>query len=575
MSSFDQPTTRRRAWSGLFPVAPGLPRLASQRWIALGVPLFVTALVLLPIARLAYELLFPSWDLWSHMWDTFLPQMLRNTLQLVLGVGLGTGLIGVGYAWLVTAYQFPGRAWFERLFLLPLAVPTFVMGFVFMATFDYAGPVHTQWREWFGVDAYFPDIRSGLGVTIVMTLVLYPYVYLLSRAAFREQSASTFEAACLMGHSRTGAFFRLVLPLARPAIVAGMVLAMMEAMTDYGAVSFFSFPTLSEGIVRIWEGRMDRGTAAQLAALLMLFALGILLLEYVLRGQRRYTQEGLRGRRLERVTLRGWRAWSASGASLALFGAAFLLPFAQLVVWTVAEMREPSVGAWRGVYADYITNSVRFAGVAALIVVGVSLVVAYGVRANALNGKRTLPRILARLMTLGYAMPGAVIAVGVLMLVAPIDHNLTDWVELNLGREERSLLITGTLTGLVYAYVVRFMAVGYNSVETSMERVTPNLEEAARTMGARSPRILARVHLPLVRGGMIAGAILVFVDVMKEIPATLLLRPFGADTLALWAYFLAFEAFWQAAAIPALTIVAIGLLPVLWLMRLDDMGRRA
>ncbi|MFP4321958.1 MAG: ABC transporter permease [Anaerolineales bacterium] len=572
MSSIERPTARARVWSGRFPLLKHTST-GRQRWLALVLPFIVTALVLLPIGRLVYELLTPSWELWQHMWDTFLPQMLENTLRLVIGVGLGTGIIGVGYAWLVSAYQFPGRAWFERLFLLPLAVPTFVMGFIFMATFDYAGPVQTQWRAWFGDGAYFPDIRSGLGVTIVMTLVLYPYVYLLARAAFRAQSASTFEAARLMGYSRTGAFFRLVLPLARPAIVAGMVLAMMEAMTDYGAVSFFSFPTLSEGIVRIWEGRMDRDTATQLAAILMLFALGILLLEYILRGQKRYTQEGLRGRQLERTPLRGPRGWLASAACLALLSAAFILPFIQLIVWAVTEVREPSVGAWRSIYTDYITNSVRFAGLAGLIVIGLSLLVAYGVRANALSGNRLVPRVMARLMTLGYALPGAVIAVGVLMLVAPFDHDLTDWVEINLGREERSLLITGTLTGLVYAYVVRFMAVGYNSVETSMERVNPSLEEAARTMGARSPRIIARVHMPLVRGGMIAGAILVFVDVMKEIPATLLLRPFGSDTLALWAYFLAFESFWQAAAIPSLTIVTIGLLPVLWLMQLDESRR--
>lgn len=547
------------------PVFPDWLRF--PRWKpSLVLPLAVAILIVLPLALLVTELFTPSLDLWRQLWETnTLPRMIKNTVFLMAGVGIGTLLLGVGFAWLVSVYQFPGRTIFDQALLLPLAVPTFVMGFIFMATFDFAGPVQTQWREWFGRDAWFPDIRSIGGVILVMTLVLYPYVYLLARAAFREQAASTFEAAQVMGYSRTQTFFRLVLPLARPSIVAGSVLAMMEAMTDYGTVSFFSLPTLSEGVVRIWSGRFDRAAATEVASLLLLFALGIMLLERALRGKARYYQQGVgKGRRPSRLALYGWRKWAASGACMMLLSAAFILPVMQLGVWAVGEIQQPSVGAWQSVYGDYIGNSVTLAGTAALVVIVLAVIVAQGVRVNV--GRR-VPRLLGRFVTLGYAMPGAVVAAGVLLLVAPIDHRLTDFAEQFLGRTDRSLLLTGSMLVLIYAYVVRFMSVGFSSVESSMDKVTPNMEHAARTLGASPARVLWRIQVPLVSVGMAAGAILVFVDVMKELPATLLLRPFGMDTLALWSYFLAAESFWEAAAIPSLTILAVGLIPVFILMR--------
>jgi len=545
------------------------PRASGVRRGSLLLPLLVAFFVLLPIGFLLKELLTPSFALWQHMWQTFLPQMLQNTLVLIAGVGVGTLVIGAAFAWLVTAYDFPGRRVFEHALLLPLAVPAFIMGFVYMATFDFAGPVQSRLRGWFGSSNWFPEIRSAGGVILVLTLVLYPYVYLLARAAFREQAASTFEAARVMGYNRRWAFLHLVLPLARPSLAAGVTLAMMEALTDYGTVRFFSYPTLSEGVVRIWEARFDRPAATQLASLLLLFALGMILLERALRGQARYYQQGGKGRRMARTRLHGWKSALAIGACLFLLAFAFVLPVAQLADWAFSEIQNPTVGAWQAVYVDYVYNTTRLAGVAAGLVIGLALLVAYGVRATSITGRRVVPRLLARLVTLGYAMPGAVVAVGVLVLVAPIDHQVTDFFEEHLGRTERSLLFTGTITGLIYAYIVRFMAVGFNSVDSSLEKVTPNMEQAARTMGARPWRVLWRVYVPLVSSGMVAGAVLVFVDVMKELPATLLLRPFGMDTLALWAYFLAAESFWQAAAIPALSILVVGLLPVFLLMRLD------
>ena len=556
--SFTKPT-----FSFSFPTIP--------RWKSLILPLLIAVLVVLPLGGLVIRIFNPTVELWEKLWATTLPTMLVNTVVLMAGVGAGTFVIGVGMAWLVTAYQFTGRAWFERLLLLPLALPAYVMGFVFMATFDYAGPVYTQWRAWFGKDAWFPEIRSAFGAILVLTLVLYPYVYLLARAAFREQAASTVEAARMMGLSRTRAFFRLVLPLARPSIVAGVVLAMMEAMTDYGTVRFFGYSTLSEGIVRAWDLRFDRQTATELAALLFFVALVMIGLERLLRGRARYYQQGGRGRVLPRVKLSGWGNWLASGACWAILGIAFILPVAQLVAWGVSEIDKSTVGAWRDVYGSYVGSSLSLAGLSALVIILLSLVVAHGVRRTTASSKRRIPRMIARLATLGYAMPGAVVAAGVLLFLAPIDHAVTDFAE-SLGRTDRSLLLTGTITILIYAYVVRFMAVGFNSIDSSLEKVTPNMEQAARTLGARTRRVLLRVHLPLVSTGMLAGAILVFVDVMKELPVTLLLRPFGTDTLALWTYYLAAESFWQAAAIPALTILVVGLIPVFLLMRLGETG---
>jgi iron(III) transport system permease protein len=534
-------------------------------------PLIVTALILTPLALLVLRLLTPDWALWRGLWETVLPTMLLNTLTLVLGVGIGTFLIGTAFAWLVSAYEFPLRWLLERALMLPLAVPTFVMGFIFMATFDFAGPVQTWWRATFGREAAFPNIYSAGGVIIVMTLVLYPYVYVLARAAFAEQSANTVEAARVMGYSRTQTFFRLVLPMARPSLVAGAILAMMEAMTDYGTVKFFSYPTLSEGVVRLWEGRLDREGAIQLASLLLFFALGMFAFERALRGQARYYQQGggSKGRRTARHRLRGVKALLATSACLLLLGVAFVLPTAQLIAWTVEEINRQTVGGWQNTYFTYIGNSVTLASAAAFFVVFFAVIVAHGVRSTSQRRGRRVARWIARLVTLGYAMPGAVVAVGVLLFLSPIDISINQWAR-DLGLQRPGLLLTGTMTGLIYAYIVRFMSVGYNSVESSLDKITPNMEHAARTLGARPLGILRRVHLPMMSAGIAAGALLVFVDVMKELPATLMLRPFGMDTLALWAYFLASESFWQAAALPSITILAVGVIPVLLLMRVDE-----
>lgn len=542
-------------------------------WTSLVLPMFITIVILIPIGILAVEIFTPTVDLWRRMWNTFLPRVLWNTLRLVAGVGFGTFAIGTLFAWLVTAFEFPGRRYFDHLLLLPLAIPGFIIGFIYVATFEFAGPVQTTLRGWFGWengDYWFPNITSSLGLIFVLTLVLYPYVYILARAAFREQAASTFEAAHMMGYSRAQTFFKLVLPMARPQIAAGTLLAMMEAMTDYGTVSFFGYPTLSERVVVIWNTEYDVTKAAELSMLMVFIALGMIFLERTLRGRAKYYQQGARGRRPKRMVLRGWRKWGATLACVGLLLFAFALPAGQLLNWAADEIQTPTVGMWQETFTEYTMNSVLLAGSAAGIATLLALLVAYGVRASSTHGNRRLPRLLSRLVTLGYAMPGAVIAAGVLVFVNPIDAGVTEFATRYLGYNAPGYLLTGTITAVVYAYIVRFMSIGFNSVESSMEKVTPNMEGAARMMGAGNWRVLRRIHMPLVGTGMAAGAIIIFVDVMKELPATLLLRPFGMDTLALWTYFLSNEAWWDAAAIPALTIVLVGLIPVFILMRVGD-----
>lgn len=542
------------------PVAPAITgRGIRVSWRIPLLPVLIAGLISLPILLLATELLTPKLDLWAQLWSTILPRMLGNTLLLMAGVGAGTLIIGTGLAWLVTMYQFPGCAFFDRALLLPLAMPAFIMGFVFMSLFDYAGPVQTAWRALFGRSAPFPDIHSGGGAIIVMTLVLYPYVYMLARSAFREQAGVTLEAARALGCGRKRAFWRIAIPMARPSLAAGAALALMEAMTDFATVRFFSFPTISEGVVRLWEGRMDRVAATELASLLMIVALALLVVERQLRGRARYHQQGGSGRRPVRAALKGQSKWGAFAVCALVLFAAFVLPIGQLVLWAVHEINGHVPGTWETVYGQYVGNSSALAGIAAVLTVGLALLLAHSARI----WKSRFVHGLTRIGTMGYALPGSVIAAGVLLTIAPVDHTLHEW----LGT---GLLLTGSVVGLMYAYVVRFLAVAHKSVESSLDKVKPSMDEAARTLGARPWDVLRRIQAPLVANGVLAALILVFVDVMKELPATLLLRPFGLDTLGVWAYMLAAESFWQAASIPALTIVAVGLIPVILLMRTGD-----
>lgn len=551
----------RPATDGTVASRPGRSMANARRgWIGRGVVLVLIALVVLPIGIVLLELLTPTRDIWIHLLDTLLPRMIRNTVLLVVGVGIGTAALGTGLAWLVTAYRFPGRDVFDWALMLPLALPSYILAFVYIATFDFVGIVQSTLRGWFGPEVSFPNIYTGWSAVAVLTATLYPYVYLLARSAFRTQSAYTFDVARTMGLGRTAAFFRLVLPLARPALVAGVSLAVMEALGDFATVRFFNYPTLSEGVFRIWEGMMNRAAAMEVAGLLCTFALILILLERGSRGSARYTQTRGHAPGVRPVVLRGPQAVAATCGCSIVLALVFVLPTIQLSVWTVQELvRQGPGGTLNIAFRRYTTTTASLATLAALAAVLWALLLAHTTRL--LPGR--LAEFGTRLATLGYAMPGAVIGVGALLTVTTIDGAVNRW------GMATGLVLTGSVIGLVYAYVVRFLAVAHNSIDAALTGVAPNLGEAARTLGAGPLRVLHRIHIPLISRGLFAGAALVFVDVMKELPVTLLLRPFGMDTLAIWAYLLAAEGFWEAAAVPSLSILLVGLVPVFILVRLS------
>ncbi|MCS6847067.1 MAG: iron ABC transporter permease [Anaerolineae bacterium] len=548
---------------------PRLGRVAigSWRWpafdagsLAAALPAF---LVLLPLIGLALAWLRLDGEIWSHLWSTLLPEMLLNTALLMFGVGATTLALGTALAWLVTTYAFPGSRSLEWLLVLPIAIPGYILGYVSMSLFDYAGPFQTQLRAWFGPDLELPEFRSLPGAIFVLSLTLYPYVYLLARAAFREQSAAQRDAARAAGLSGRAIFWRVALPLARPSLAAGVALALMETLTDFAVVRYFNTVTLSEGVVRLWIIQMDRDAAIQLASLLMLIALGVVLAERRLRRRARFYQLGNQSRPIAPVRLRGWRAIAALAGPLLLLLVAFGLPLVQLTQWAIAEVKHAEPGTLDAVFGQYLFNTLALSLGAALLVVAVALAMAYVVRPHGTQVEaKAGTRFLARLATLGYAMPGAVVALGVLLLLAPLNEAVLGWTG-------GAVLLSASVFGLMYAYLVRFLAIGFSSVEASLEKVTPNMEMAARSLGAGAPRLLAHVHLPLMRTGILAALLLVFVDTLKELPVTMFLRPFGMETLSVWTYMLASESAWQAAAVPALTIVLASVGPALLLIRLS------
>ncbi len=512
----------------------------------------VALLVATPILVVLSSLLTPSFDVWAHLWETQLLELIWNTLLLIMGVGSGVLVLGTGLAWLVTMYRFPGRGIFEWLLILPLAIPAYVIGFVFLAIFDYAGPVQTWLRALLGPDIWFPDFASYGGVTLIMTLVLYPYVYMLARTAFMEQAAGTLEAARSLGAAPLAVFWKVALPLARPSIAAGLAFALMETLADFGTVAIYGYSTFTVAIYRVWYGLFDRAAATQLASILMMFALGLYMMERMARGHARFFQTEGTVRPAIAKKLYGWRAWAASGVVTLVVGVAFVLPVLQLLLWVVGSAE------FDARYREFLFTTLMLGGVTAILAVAVAVLVAYGLR---LSRNRIIP-VFARIASMGYALPGSVIAVGVLVPLAFVDRTLDEFLRATWGISS-GLLLTGSMITLIFAYLVRFLAVSFHTVEASLVKVTPNMDMAGRSLGVGKGGVLWRIHLPLIRGALSTAALLVFVDVMKEMPATLLLRPFGYETLAVRVWQLTSESFWEAAALPALTIVAAGILPVM------------
>jgi iron(III) transport system permease protein len=524
-------------------VRAAAPRRALNPWPVLVVG--VAGLVMLPVAMMASEALTPSADVWRHLWDNRLPEMLTSTVTLLVLVSSGTMILGVSMAWLVSAYRFPGRSVFRVALVLPLAMPGYILGYVFMTTFSYAGPVQSTLRDWFGTsNIWFPNVRSLPGAAIVLSLTLYPYVYVLMLTALREQGLRTWQVSRTLGQGRLRGAWRAVLPAARPTLAAGVALVMMEVLTDFATVQYFNVETVPVGIYKVWKGQGDRVTATQLAVLVLAFALAVIVLERALRGRARFYQAGAKGF-LEPVVLRGGRRWLASGACLTVLAAAFLLPVWRLLTWT--DLGSGSQVTIEG-YLEHMGRSLTLAGLAAVscLVVG-GLVTAAG----RLTRSRAT-RWAAKGILVGYTLPGTVIALGVLSVFSATG---------------RVVLATTTLLGVVYAYVVRFVPLATVTVDASLEKVTPSVVMAARTLGARPGRILRRIHLPMLRSGAAAALLLVFVHTLQELSIVLLLRPFNFDTLSVWVWDLTSNSAWEQTGLPALTIVAVALVPVILMLR--------
>lgn len=518
--------------------------------------LLIAGSVTVPVAVVGWAILSPSWAVWEHLWQTRFIPMLLNTLKLMAGVGIGSLVLGTGLAWLVTLYRFPGRRALEWMLILPLAMPGYVLAFVVLSILNYTGPIQTALRSLFGADVWFPDVRSAAGVIAVLTLSFYPYVYLLARAAFLEQGARLIEAARSLGHSKASAFFRVILPMARSSLAAGTALVLMETIADIGAVNALGYETLTIGVYRVWIGLGEKKAALELAAVLLLFAISLLMLERGLRGRARYFQAGGRSLGIEPTRLKGWRGWGAAGLCLAVVALAFGIPFTQLVFWSVGEL---SAVGFDPRYIGFAANTLLLASVTAAIAVFLALLLAYGGRLH----RRA--RWSIEVAATGYAIPGAVIGLGILASISFV-QDFVNRALIAFGWPGNVILF-GSLAVLIYAYVVRFMAVAYRPVEASLGKITPSMDMAARSLRASPTRTLRQVHAPLMGVGILTGSVLVFVDVMKELPATLLLRPIGYDTLATRIWQLTSESLWEAAALPALTIVLAGAAPVAILIR--------
>ncbi len=524
----------------------------------------IAATVAVPLLVVLASWRHPAGDVWMHLWRTQLLELVANTVVLAAGVGAGTLVVGAGLAWLVAAFEFPGRRIFEWTLVLPLAMPAYVIGFAFLALFDFAGPVQSTLRRLAGPEFRVPELRSGWGVITMMTLVFYPYVYVLARLAFRAHGGPALEVARSLGHSPARAFATVILPLARPSLAAGVALAVMEALADFGTVSTFGYRTLTEAVYRVWTGMFDRVAATQVASVLLALVLAVLLLERALRGRRRFTAGEGRGG-FPRIRLRGWPAAGAVAACAGVLALAFVLPVAELIVW--AARLGPEERASRG-FAGLVVSTFLLAAVAALLVCVLALVLAY---ARRLRPSPTAT-VAAQFSSLGYALPGAVIAVGVLAPVAWLDGALAAVAERVLGHR-LGLVLTGSAAAVLFAYAVRFLAVGYQTTEAALARIPPSLDEAARSLGVTMRAAVRRVHVPLMRGGILSALTLIWVETIKELPATLLLRPFGLKTLAVEVWERTSESLWAEAALPALAIVAVGLVPLLVATRLDG-GRR-
>jgi len=535
-------------------------KVASYSWMnvwTLGV-IFITLMIMAPIIAVVLIGLSPSDDIWEHLSSTVLPLYIGTTLQLMIGVGAGTLLIGVGTAWLVSMCRFPGRRFFEWALLLPMAMPAYVIAYIYTDILEYAGPVQVMLRELFGWatrrEYWFPEIRSLGGAISMMTLVLYPYVYLLSRAAFMEQSVCVLEASRVLGRGPVRSFFSVALPLARPAIIIGVSLVLMETLNDFGTVDFFAVSTFTLGIYDVWLNMNNIAGAAQLAGMLLLFVAALVLAERMARRKKRYHHTTTKYKALPGYELEGRARVLATLACTfpVVFG--FVLPAGVLFGYATVYFET----AMNPEFLGYALNSLMLAGLAAVLAVVIGVFMAYGAR---LRHERLL-KVLVRMASLGYAVPGSVLAVGILVTLGTLDNGLDAFMRETFGLST-GLIFSGTIAAVTFGYLVRFLALAFGSVEASLDKVTPSMDGAARSLGQGPFGTLKHVHLPLIRGSILTASMMVFVDCMKELPLTVILRPFDFHTLATYVHQFASDEQLGEASLAALSIVGFGIVPVI------------
>ncbi|MDO8304397.1 iron ABC transporter permease [Herminiimonas sp.] len=548
-----------------------MPMLDARRQSGRMHPLLLTSLAIallvgVPVAGVLSNLLSgPALSAgigtFAHLWATVLPEYIVNSVLIAVIVAVLTAVLGIGCAWLVAAFDFPGRKFFAWALILPLAMPAYVVAYAYTDFLQYTGPLQTGLRAWFGWQGptyWFPEIRSVSGAGFLFAFVLYPYVYLLARNAFIERSPRMWDAARTLGASPWRAFFQVSLPLARPAAAAGIALALMETLADYGAVAYFGIPTLTTGIYKSWYIFSDRAAAAQIAAVLLIAVMGLMMLEQKNRGRARYYAVGGRSAAQLTTTLQGRQAWGAT----VFCSVPVLLGFFVPLIILLRLLWQADAISFDARYLGWLENTIILGGVTALIAVAICVLMAYAARVT--NSK--LQAACNRIVSMGYAIPGAVIAVGILIPLAHIDAwNSAHGV---------ALVLSGSVIALIYAYLVRFLAVSFQSVQAGLLKITPAMDASARSLGHGLASMLMHIHVPLLWRSVLTAGLLVFVDVVKELPATLTIRPFNFDTLAVITHQLASDERLGEAALPALTIVLIAIVPVVILARAIARGSR-
>lgn len=523
----------------------------------------ITALIIASPVFVVISFIFvPTGEIWSHLAETVLGNYIYNSILLLIGVGAGTLVVGTGCAWIVTMCRFPGQKIFEWALLLPLAVPAYVIAYTYTGLMDFAGPVQTVLREAFDWstrrDYWFPEIRSVWGAMTMFTLVLYPYVYMLSRAAFLEQSICVLEVSRTLGRTPWQAFKDVAFPLARPAIAAGSALALMETMNDFGTVHFFAVDTFTTGIYRTWFGMGEPAAAAQLGACLLIFIVSLIALERYSRGKAAYHHTSVRYRALSKLEISPLKQVICILACAIPVLLGFLLPAGVLLKWAF----ETTEWWWNWQFWEFALNTFILAGVAAVLAVFLAVLMAYGARLR----PSLFTKFGVRAASIGYAVPGSVLAVGIMLPFAWTDNFIDAWAREYLGFST-GLILSGTIVAVIFAYVVRFLSVSFNAIEAGLGKITGNMDCASRSLGHTPSETLKKVHLPLIRASMFSAGILVFVDVIKELPATMIMRPFNFTTLAVRTFELASDEQLAEASSAALAMVLVGIIPVIMISR--------